>query len=265
MAAKKTIPPRHTRWLLFLLALPLLGLLVIPPLALLARTSPAMVLRYLAAPAVVEAITLSLWTSAVTLLIVVVLGTPLAYLLGRGTFFGKGVLEALIDWPIVLPPAVAGIALLMTLGRRGVIGAMLARRGIEIPFTPIAVIIAQTFVAAPYYIKAASLGFSAISRDLLEAAELDGASPLRRFSNVALPLALRSVMVGGALCWSRALGEFGATIIFAGNYPGRTQTMPLAVYMGFEIDMRQALTLAAILLVISFALLLGIRAAYGRG
>ncbi|MGD0770611.1 MAG: ABC transporter permease [Tepidisphaeraceae bacterium] len=265
MAGKKTIPPRHSWWLLILLALPLLALLVIPPFALLARTSPSTLLRYLGTPAVVQAIMLSLWTSAVSLLIVVAFGTPLAYILGRGAFVGKGILEAMIDWPIVLPPAVAGIALLMTLGRRGLIGAWLAGAGVQIPFTPIAVIIAQTFVAAPYYVKAASVGFSAISRDVLDSAALDGASPLRRFRNVTLPLAFRSVMVGGALTWSRALGEFGATIIFAGNYPGRTQTMPLAVYIGFEIDMHQALTLAAILLLISFGLLIGIRAAYSRG
>jgi len=186
-------------------------------------------------------------------------------LLGRAKFPGKNLVEVFIDWPIVLPPAVAGIALLMTLGQGGVIGIWLAKIGIQIPFYARAVIIAQTFVACPYFIKAASVGFHAVSQDLLDAAALDGASPWQRFRRVTLPLATRSLMVGGALTWSRALGEFGATIIFAGNYPGRTQTMPLAVYIGFEIDIHQALTLSAILLVISFCLLLGIRAAYGRG
>jgi molybdate transport system permease protein len=264
MADETPIPRRRSWRLLILAALPLTALIVIPPIALLIRTSPGTVLRYLGTSAVIQAITLSLWTSAVSLLITVIFGTPLAYILGRGHFFGKGVLEVLIDWPIVLPPAVAGIALLMTLGRRGLIGAWLARAGIEIPFTPIAVIIAQTFVSCPYYIKAASVGFSSVSQGILDAAALDGASPIQRFRNVTLPLASRSLMVGGALTWSRALGEFGATIIFAGNYPGRTETMPLAVYIGFEIDIHQALTLAAILLIISFGLLLGIRAAYSK-
>jgi molybdate transport system permease protein len=264
MAVEKPSPRSHSwRWLI-LLAAPLLALIVIPPFALLVHTSPGTLLRYLGTSAVVQAITLSLWTSAVSLIVTVVFGTPLAYLLGRGKFFGKGVLEVLIDWPIVLPPAVAGIALLMTLGRRGLIGGWLDRMGIDIPFTPIAVIIAQTFVSCPYYIKAASVGFSSISQGILDAAALDGASPIQRFRNVTVPLAFRSLMVGGALTWSRALGEFGATIIFAGNYPGRTQTMPLAVYIGFEIDIHQALTLAAILLIISFGLLMGIRAGYSK-
>jgi len=255
---------RRPWWRLILPAIPLLALIVVPPFALLARISPATVVRYLGTSAVLQAIVLSLWTSAVSLLITVIFGTPLAYVLGRERFFGKGVLEVLIDWPIVLPPAVAGIALLMTLGRRGVIGSWLDRAGIDIPFTPVAVIIAQTFVACPYYIKAASVGFSSISQGILDAAALDGASAIQRFSQVTIPLAFRSLMVGGSLTWSRALGEFGATIIFAGNYPGRTQTMPLAVYIGFEIDMHQALTLAAILLIISFGLLMGIRAAYSK-
>ncbi len=264
MAREENKKRRRSWWLLILPAIPLLALIVIPPVALLIHTSPGTLLRYLGTSAVVQAIWLSLWTSAVSLFVTVVLGTPLAYLLGRGKFFGKGVLEVLIDWPIVLPPAVAGIALLMTLGRRGLIGGWLDRAGIEIPFTPIAVIIAQTFVSCPYFIKAASVGFSSIGQGILDAAALDGASPMQRFVDVTVPLAFRSLMVGGALTWSRALGEFGATIIFAGNYPGRTQTMPLAVYIGFEIDIHQALTLAAILLIISFGLLMGIRAAYSK-
>ena len=251
-------------WPLILLAFPLLALMVVPPVALLSKISPAMFFRYVGTSAVAQAILLSLWTSAASLAITILFGTPLAYILGRGRFVGKNVLEVLIDWPIVLPPAVAGIALLMTLGRRGLIGGWLARAGVEIPFTPIAVIIAQTFVACPYYIKAASLGLGSVSQEILDAAALDGASRLQRFFDVTFPLAFRSLVVGAALTWSRALGEFGATIIFAGNYPGRTQTMPLAVYIGFEIDIHQALTLAAILLIISFGLLIGIRAGFSK-
>jgi molybdate transport system permease protein len=264
MAGHSIKPSHRSKWLLILLAIPLLGLLAVPPIVLLARAAPATILRYLHTPDVIQAIALSLWTSAASLLITIGFGTPLAYILGRWKFVGKGIVETLIDWPIVLPPAVAGIALLMTLGRNGVIGKYLDGAGYDIPFTPIAVIIAQTFVACPYYIKAASVGFAAINREYLDAAELDGASPWQRFSHVTLPLALRSVVVGAALTWSRALGEFGATIIFAGNLVGKTQTIPLAVYMGFNIDIEQALTLAAVLLVISFGLLIGIRIAYPR-
>jgi molybdate transport system permease protein len=249
---------------LVLLAAPLLALIILPPFALLFHASPRMIMQYLSAPPVVQAVVLSVWTSAVSVLITVIFGTPVAYILGRGKFPGKNVLEVLIDWPIVLPPAVAGIALLMTLGRRGLIGSWLDRAGYPIPFTQTAVILAQTFVSCPYYIKAASTGFSSISQGILEMASLDGASPLQRFSYVTIPLAFRSLMVGAALTWSRALGEFGATIIFAGNLAGKTQTMPLAVYIGFEIDMHQALTLAAILMIVSFALLIGIRSAYSK-
>ncbi len=242
--------------------MPLLGLLVVPPVVLIARASPGMLGKYLGSQAVAQAMVLSLWTSATSLLVVIIFGTPLAYLLGRGRFAGRGLLEVLIEWPIVLPPAAAGIALLMTLGRRGVVGQWLEKAGVSIPFTPVAVILAQTFVAAPYFIKAASVGLSNISQDILDSAALDGASAWQRFLEISAPLAMRSLIVGAALTWSRALGEFGATIIFAGNLQGKTQTMPLAVYMGFEIDIGQAVALAAVLLGISFCLLVGIRLAW---
>ena len=262
MPGNRTNSPHRTRWLLVLLSAPLLGLLVVPPVVLIARTSPGMLAKYLGSEAVAQAIVLSLWTSAASLVMVIILGTPLAYLLGRGRFRGRRLLEVLIDWPIVLPPAAAGIALLMTLGRRGVVGQWLEKAGVAIPFTPVAVILAQTFVAAPYFIKAASVGLSNISQDILDSAALDGASAWQRFLEISLPLAMRSLIVGAALTWSRALGEFGATIIFAGNLQGKTQTMPLAVYMGFEIDIGQAVALAAVLLGISFCLLVGIRLAW---
>ena len=147
----------------------------------------------------------------------------------------------------------------MRSGRRGIIGAELHRLGIDIAFTPIAVVLAQTFVAAPYYIKSATVGLEAVNDDLLDAAALDGASPLGVFRYVTIPLAWRGITGGACPLLGSRIGEFGATIIFAGNYPGRTQTMPLAVYIGFEIDMNEALTLAIILLAISFGMLLAIR------
>lgn len=193
------------------------------------------------------------------MLIVVLSGTPLAYLLARRRGRAAPALEILLDLPTVLPPAVAGLALLMAFGRRGLFGAGLAALGIQLPFTAAAVVMAQTFVAAPYYIKAAALGLSGVSRELEEAAALDGATPVETFRHVTLPLAWQGHVGGVALCWARALGEFGATIIFAGNLPGRTQTMPLAVYLGFEVDLTRALTLGAILLAISFVILLAVR------
>jgi molybdate transport system permease protein len=185
---------------------------------------------------------------------------PLAYLLARRRFRGQRLVEVLIDLPTVLPPAVAGLALLMAFGRRGLIGSWLQTLGIEIAFTPVAVMMAQMFVAAPYYIKTASVGLAGVSDDLECAAALDGAGTLQVLRYITLPLAWRGIVGGIVLCWARALGEFGATIIFAGNYPGRTQTMPLAVYLGFEIDLNLALTLGVILLVLSFGILLTVRA-----
>ena len=248
------------RWLLLIVALPLLGLLGLPLVALLLRTAGATLVHTLGQTAVVEAIGLSLGTTTITLLLSVLFGMPLACLLAGRRFKGQALLEVLIDLPTVLPPAVAGVALLLTLGRNGIIGSWLRHIGVEIPFTPAAVVIAQMFVASPYYIKGAAVGLAGVNEELHEAAALDGATPGQAFRFVTAPLAWRGFVSGAALCWARALGEFGATIIFAGNIPGRTQTAPLAVYIGFQIDFNQALTLAAILLVISFGLLLMIRA-----
>jgi molybdate transport system permease protein len=247
-------------WALAVGSLPLLTLLLLPILALVLKTPPTTLLRYLGQSSIVQAISLSLVTSTATAAIVVALGLPLAYALARRRFRGRRLVEVLIDLPTVLPPAVAGLALLMAFGRRGLLGSWLQTLGIEIAFTPLAVMMAQMFVAAPYYIKTASVGLAGVSADLERAAALDGAGPLEVLRYITLPLAWRGIVGGVALCWARALGEFGATIIFAGNYPGRTQTMPLAVYMGFQIDLNQALTLGVILLILSFSLLLTVRA-----
>ena len=247
-------------WVLAVGSLPLLTLLLLPVLALALKTPPTTLLHYVGQSSTRQAISLSLVTSTATAAIVVILGLPLAYALARRRFRGQRLVEVLIDLPTVLPPAVAGLALLMAFGRRGVIGGWLQTLGIEIAFTPLAVMMAQMFVAAPYYIKTAGVGLSSVSADLERAAELDGAGPLQVLRYITLPLAWRGIVGGIALCWARALGEFGATIIFAGNYPGRTQTMPLAVYMGFQIDLNQALTLGVILLILSFSLLLTVRA-----
>jgi molybdate transport system permease protein len=239
--------------------LPLLALLIIPLLALLVKTPAQAISAALREASTFEAIGLSVRTSVLTVLGVVLFGTPLAYLLARKRWRAASWVEIVLDLPTVLPPAVAGLALLMAFGRRGLIGEWLALFGVQIPFTPLAVVMAQTFVAAPYYIKAAALGLSGVSYELEQAAALDGATPTQTFQRITLPLAWQGVVGGIALCWARALGEFGATMIFAGNLPGRTQTMPLAVYLGFEMDLTQALTLAVILLAVSFGILVAVR------
>jgi molybdate transport system permease protein len=183
-------------------------------------------------------------------------------LLARKNFVGRTLLDALIDLPLVLPPAVAGVALLLAFGRRGYLSPFLG--GLEIPFTEVAVILSQVFVAAPYYVKSAAAGFSSVNRELEHAAAVDGASRTQIFRTIVLPLTLPSIVGGIVMTWARALGEFGATIIFAGNFPGRTQTMPLAIYIGFEIDLRIALVLAATLLTMSFLVLVIVRGILGQ-
>lgn len=239
-----------------LLTLPLLLSIVIPLFSLLAHTSLGDVLTNLTQKSVTQAISLSLVTSLVTTLVTIILGTPVAYLLAQRRFSFYRIVDTLIDLPIVLPPSVAGIALLMAFGRRGLIGGWLASAGLSIPFTTIAVIIAQTFVAAPLFVKSATIGFAGIDPELKQAAALDGAGRWETFRYVILPLSWTALLSGSVLTWARGLGEFGATIIFAGNFPGRTQTMPLAIYMGFEIDLNIATTLSVILICLSFLTLI---------
>jgi len=249
---------------LVLAALPLICFLVLPLAGLLLRVSAEDILATFLDAQAAQAVALSVTTTLTTVLIAVVLGTPAAYLIARKKFPGKNVLDALVDLPVVLPPSVAGIALLVTFGRRGVLGGMLASCGIELPFTQAAVVMAQVFVAAPLYVRTIAVAFASVDRDLELAAAIDGASPWQAFLSVTLPLSVRGAVGGAIMTWARALGEFGATIIFAGNFPGRTQTMPLAIYMGFELDLRVALTLAAILLVTSFAVLAVVKGMAGR-
>jgi molybdate transport system permease protein len=247
----------RTTVILWLLAVPLIGLFAAPIVALVVRASPLSLVEHFAEPAVLQAIQLSLMTSTVSTVLAVVFGTPLGYILARRRFPGRGALETLVELPMVLPPSVAGIALLVAFGRRGVLGTSLSQLGFEPAFTSAAVVMAQLFVAAPYYVKAAAGAFARVDRDLEQAAQVLGASSLRIFRRITVPLAWPALLGGAVMAWARALGEFGATIIFAGNYPGRTQTMPLAIYLGFELDFAVALTLAMILLLIS-GIVLGI-------
>jgi molybdate transport system permease protein len=246
------------RGALLLASAPLLLLLLVPIAALVLRVDPLQLLANLRAPEVAQAITLSLVTTLCAATLTVIFGTPLAFLLARHRVRGQTALDTLLDLPMVLPPSVAGIALLIAFGRRGLVGQHLDAVGITLAFTTAAVVLAQTFVAAPYYVKAAAAGFASVDRDLEQAATLDG-SRWDVFRLVTLPLAWPAVLGGLVMCWARALGEFGATIIFAGNFPGRTQTMPLAIYIGFELEFDVALTLALILLVVSFTVLFVVR------
>lgn len=212
-----------------------------------------------------QALTLSLTTSAVALVVILVFGTPLAYILARRRFRGAALVDTLVDLPMILPPAVAGLALLMAFGRRGVLGEELETLGLTVAFSTAAVIIAQIFVACPFFIRAARAGFARVDPDLERAAADLGAPPWRVFLNVTLPLVRPSLLAGAILAWARALGEFGATIMFAGNFPGTTQTMPLAIYQRYEAgDLTTALFLAVVLLASSFGILLLVRLGPGR-
>lgn len=245
--------------LLALCSLPMALFFLVPLAALLVRVSPADVLANLVDRQVAQAIQLSIGTTLMTLALTVLAGTPVAYLLARRRFRGRVLLDTLLDLPMVLPPAVAGIALLITFGRRGLIGQGLDAAGIQLAFTPAAVILAQTFVAAPFYVKAAAAAFGAVDRELEQAAALDGAGGLGVFRHITLPLTLPALFGGAVMTWARALGEFGATITFAGNLPGTTQTMPLAVYVALESDTDGAIALSLLLLAVSLVVLIGLR------
>ena len=211
-------------------------------------------------PVVLEALQLSLVTTTVSLVVTVCLGLPLAVVLARRSFAGKPFVEAIVDVPIVLPPAVAGLALLLVFGRRGLLAAPLDLAGLEIPFTSIAVIVAQTFVSAPFFVRSARTGIAGVDRDIEDAARVDGASERQLFRAVTMPLAGAALSAGLVMSWARALGEFGATIMFAGNVEGRTQTLPLAVYAEFTGgNLDASIAAAAILVLAAIGVLLAVR------
>ena len=235
--------------------------LIVPVVALVVRSLVEGALSVaLTTPAIVDALVLSLSTTSISLAVVVLVGTPLAFFLARRRFPGAGLLDAAVNVPIVLPPSVAGLALLLVFGRFGVIGQTLEAFGISIPFTTAAVILAQIFVAAPFYVLAARTGLAGMDREIEDAARVDGASEGQVFRLVMVPLAWPALLAGLVMCWARAMGEFGATIMFAGSVPGRTQTLPLAVYAEFgagELD--ASLAAAAILVIAAFGVLVAVR------
>jgi molybdate transport system permease protein len=214
----------------------------------------------IASPVVLGALSLSLVTTAISLAITVTFGLPLAFVMARRQFRGKGWLEAIIDLPIVLPPSVAGLALLLVFGRRGLLAEPFEILGIAVPFTTVAVILAQTFVSAPFFIRSARTGIAAVDRDLEDAARVDGASERQLFRAVTVPLASTALAAGLVMTWARSLGEFGATIMFAGNIEGRTQTLPLVVYGEFQGgDLNASIAAAAILVIAAFGVLVAVR------
>ena len=245
-----------SKWIFLLPSMLLLAFFALPLIALVNRSiSPEFFTNALAKQAL-QALRLSLVTSSITTLVAVLLGTPLAYLLARWKFRFKAWLELLLDLPIVLPPSVAGLALLIAFGRRGLFGAFLNDIGISIPFTTTAVIMAQLFVAAPLFVRSARIGFAHVDKQLEESAYVEGANQLQLFYEIMIPLAGRAISSGTILTWTRALGEFGATILFAGNLEGVTQTMPIAIYIGFERNLGVALALSVVLILVSVILLM---------
>jgi len=237
----------------------MLVLLVLPILTLLARAASPALLSNLLHPAAVDALRLSIVTTLISMALTLLLGTPVAYLLARHRFPGMRWLDALLDLPIVLPPVVAGVSLLLVFGRRGLLGGALDHVGIHLPFTTAAVVMAQLFVASPYYIRTVKGGFGAVPRRLEAVSWTLGKSEALTFWRVTLPLVMPYLIEGLVLAWARALGEFGATIVFAGSLQGRTRTMPLAIYTALERDLGSALALSAVLAVTAFALLLAFR------
>ncbi len=255
----RRIPGWQSGWVFIIPSLLLVALLVLPILSLAVRAIGSDFFASILSPSAWNALRLSLITSSISLVVTLILGTPLAYLLARSQFAFKPWLETLIDLPLVLPPSVAGLALLMAFGRNGLLGPTLGFFGIHLPFTISAVVLAQTFVSAPLYVRSARIGFTEIDVQLEEAAYSEGASQWQLFREVMFPLAGNAMISGAILCWARALGEFGATILFAGNLEGVTQTMPLAIYVGLERSLAVAVALSVMLVGVSVVLLAATR------
>jgi molybdate transport system permease protein len=236
-----------------------LAFLALPVVAIFVRVPPGHLLGALGHDVTRDALLVSLKTSAIAHASVLLVGTPCAYVLARRRFPGRALVLALVELPLVLPPAVAGIALFAAFGRAGLLGDELDALGIRIPFTQAAVVLAVAFVESPFYVRGAVAAFEAVDRSLLDAARTLGAAPARVFFRVALPLAAGGLGAASALALARGLGEFGATIIFAGSLQGVTQTLPLAIYAQFEQDFDTALAISALFIVVGAALLVALK------
>jgi molybdate transport system permease protein len=236
-----------------------LAFLVLPVLAIFVKTSPARLLASLGEPESTEALKLSLETTAVAIAIIVIVGTPAAFLLATRSFPGKAIVVTLVELPLVLPPVAAGIGLLAALGPHGFLGGALGDAHIQLVFQTAGVVVALVFVASPFYLRQAQSAFASVDRSYLDASRTLGAGQAQTFVRVAIPMARSGLMAGLALAWGRALGEFGATLMFAGSIQGITQTVPLAIYDRFATGFPSALALSAILVIVSASLLLSVK------
>ncbi len=230
-------------------------LIALPIIAVFVSISPTELFSRLTTSAVADAIKLSLFASTASTAIVLLLATPVSYVLARYQFRGRWLLDAIVDIPMILPPAVAGLALLLAFAPRGLIGSSLADHGVILPGSMWAVVMAEVFVSSPFYIRASKAAFSGVNQRIIDSARILSASDVNVFLRVTFPLAWRGVFAGLVMCWARSLGEFGATLMFAGNLPGVTQTMPLAIYIALSSDLQVAIVLSVIMILFSFILL----------
>jgi molybdate transport system permease protein len=253
-------------WFPVLLVLALataLTFLTLPIVAIFVDSSPADLVDSLGEPGALDALWLSLRTTAISIAIILLVGTPAAYLLATRSFRGKAVVVTLIELPLVLPPAVAGIALLAAVGPAGILGGAVEAAGIELALATAGVVVALIFVASPFYVRQAMAAFASVDRTLLDASRTLGASEARSFLRVMIPSAMPGLVAGTALALGRALGEFGATLMFAGSLEGITQTVPLAIYDRFSTEFDSALALSAVLVAVSAAILLSVKFVQG--
>jgi molybdate transport system permease protein len=254
--SQKTIKTKAPTWLL-LMAMVLIAFLLLPVALILIRGASS--LGSISSSAVLEALRVSAWTTTTTVGVTIIFGTPVAYLLARFEFWGKPALDAALDLPLVLPPVVAGLGLLLTFGRNGFLGSGLEIAGVQLAFSPAAVVMAQLFVAAPYYIRTVRAGLMQLDPDFENAARVDGANESIILQKITLPLLRPALLEGTVLTWTRALGEFGATILFAGSLEGSTRTMTLAIYGALESDFSAALVLSGLMAAIAFLVLFMLR------
>jgi molybdate transport system permease protein len=245
--------------ILSLIVLTYVLFITLPLAAVFLRVNPSQVSSQLQNPQIIDAIELSLSTSAIATIVSILLTVPTAYFMVTRKFRGKAVLDTLVDLPIVLPPAVAGVALLLAFAPKGILGPILNTLGLTIPGSTIAVIIAQIFVASPFILRSAKTGFENLDQEVINSAKILSGSKLRVFFTIALPLSAPVIISGVMMTWARAMGEFGATIMFAGNLPGITQTMPLSIYTLMSSDPLSGIMLSSILIAISFTILIAIK------
>ena len=246
-------------FLFFLAIVVAFAFMVLPVVAIFTHVSPGTLLDQLSNPVVTDALIVSFKTTVIAQALILLFGTPTAYLLASRRFSGRTALVTLIELPLVLPPAVAGLGLLVAFGRNGLLGSTLRTMGIEIPFTQTAVVLAVTFVASPLYVRQAIAAFEAVDPNVVAASRTLGAGSTRTFARIILPLARGGLAAGFALALARGLGEFGATIMFAGSLQGVTQTLPLAIYSEFDVNFNAALAMGGLLIVVSAALLLTLK------